>query len=541
MAKIELPIVWVSFVTVWTHCLVIWYLCNERAQFVSIHGTVARIRIEVRTMMFEATPPRMSASEAPSRSPAAEDASANRRMSPPPTSGVFSPSKMTPSTVDHASPGDDGSPYETNSIKFADYFQPQQQPQQESLMTTTTAGGGSAFHQDQSSSLVRQTSSVVFDSAGLAAPNSHRPPPPLRMTTDVAAGDASIFSASRPASANRPAGSGDTRYRSAVSGNSMPDDFNMTPRPLAAVGSSASFSNAAVSPLQRMGSTAAGGQQQLQREALRQIATELKERQAQLVQRELACQRREESLTKREKQLEESLARLHQDRLASAEAAAEKAKEVDPRQGALERSLQSAEEYRQQLRSVHKELSARELEVDALAQELASEREKVAAQKLELETRAAVLMAEEDDMHVDVKRHADRIQASSRLMSDRLREIDRKEKDLERTQFEWDLKDADYRRRLHDVQAKEAALESKTKEVQRVLDGARALELHAVQTQRIGERLRIREENLWATAAKVVPHGARAIAAIKEDMRQHHQKLEDIGAQLPAVLKASVV
>jgi hypothetical protein len=499
-------------------------------------------------MIFESTPPRGNGLTGFDTSPVGSQQQ-RRGLPTPARATATSPvtSSMSPGAA--ASPGDDGSPYETNSIKFADYFQQQDVPQSNAL-------------------LLRQSSSVVFDSHGSRVSQRQG------AATSAAAFDVTLsssfeheqnaqrYQAAAESNDERSSGGrgavlppavvptiGGTSFAADASRNNN-SSFIASPRGVPTLSqmqrstaTNASFASS--SPLrqltQQQDSASFTPQQSAQRDALRQIASELKDRQAQLVQKELACQRREEALLKREKQLEESLLRMQQEKIVAVEAAQRKAHEVDPKQEALDKALLSADDYRQQLRHLHKELSARELEVDALAQELAAEREKVAAQKLELETRAAHLVAEEDDMNLDFKRHAERIQASSRLIGDRTREIERKEKELERIKFEWDLKEADLKRRFNDVLTREAIVEGKAKDVQRVLDNSRSLELHAVQTQRISERLRAREDALWATAAKVVPHGARAVAAIREDLRAHHQKLEDLGGQLPSVLKASAV
>lgn len=503
-------------------------------------------------MIFESTPPR--AQDSGDASDVATSHSRRAMMQPPSRATFASPISAYPLAAGLSpsggatSPGDDGSPYETNSIKFADYFQqqdlgaPSQQQQQQ--------------HQP---ALLRQASSVVFDSHGIVAggqqhPSSSMAASAVTLSEDFSTSLSSSFQQDpastqqqqnvrsnhsqlvRSAAPSR--GGGDVSPRNVASFH----QHSFTSPPPALQRSDTSNSSFA-SPLKQLDRSAAAQtpQQAAQRDALRQIASELKERQAQLMQRELSCQRREDALVKRERALEESISRMQQEQSLAAEAAARKANEVDPRQEALDKALHAADEYRQQLRTLHKELSSRELEVDTLAQELSAEREKVAAQKLEIETRTAYLLAEEDDMNLDFKRHAERIQASSRLVGDRTREIERKEKELERIQFEWDLKEADLKRRVGEVQTREAIVEGKARDIQRVLDNSRSLELHAVQTQRIAERLRLREEALWATAAKVVPHGARAVAAIREDLRQHHQKLEDLGAHLPAVMKASAV
>lgn len=543
-------------------------------------------------MIFESTPPRgglngaSDASPANWEQPAAGNNSQLRRSLAPPSriSGGASPATSSMSPDAAASPGDDGSPYETNSIKFADYFQQEaagqggalRQQQQQSQAYSVSSS------QPPSNAFLRQTSSVVFDSHGSrsahqAAPlDGHSLSSPFYQdqnqlrshnyhnSTSGVPREADFIN---PTTTNRVAAAvpplAAVPSSMSFDSNSYSNHTNNTsfiPAPQSSVAASprsagqqlllqrssaANTSFTASSPLrqltQQQDSTTFTPQQTAQRDALRQIATELKDRQAQVVQRELACQRREELLLKREKQLEESLLRMQHEQTAAVEAAQRKAVEVDPKQEALDKALHSADDYRQQLRNLHKELSSRELEVDTLAQELSAEREKVAAHKLELETRAAHLVAEEDDMNLDFKRHAERIQASSRLLGDRTREVERKEKELERIKFEWDLKDADVKRRFNDVQTREAVVEGKARDVQRVLDSSRSLELHAVQTQRIADRLRAREDALWTTAAKVVPHGARAVAAIREDLRAHHQKLEDLGSQLPSVIKASAV
>lgn len=273
-----------------------------------------------------------------------------------------------------------------------------------------------------------------------------------------------------------------------------------------------------------------------QRAALHQIATELRERQQSLAYREMEVEKREALLEQRSKDLDAAYAQLTAQREAAA-------RTDNPKSLELEEATSSCEAYRTQLRNLNKELNAKETELDDMAVEMMRERERIAKQKMDLDAREAALQAEQDEISLDVRRHAEKLQQTSRLVESKLEEAERKARDAENLRYEWDLKTVDLQIREAALRKREADLQERERRAAAAADAARSLERHVVQVRRVAERVTAREQALWETAAKAAApsNGLRAVAAIKEDLRSAKSTLEALSCQLPSMAALSAV
>lgn len=277
---------------------------------------------------------------------------------------------------------------------------------------------------------------------------------------------------------------------------------------------------------------------QRHRDGLQQIAQQMKLREAQLLRREEDVTRREENLTQRERQVEELWRQYAQRKQDDSNIAAQDASR--PKEE-LSKALETVEEYRAQLREAHKELNMREADLEQLTTDISLERENLVRQKASLDAREAALASEQDDMALDVRRHADKLQASSRLVEEKLRELRVKESELETLRYEWDLKNVEAKQRLAAVAQREDDIKRREVEVQRCFDASRSLEVHAIQVARVAERVKERERALWGVASQMVPNGSKALSLLRAELQEVRSSLQSLGSQLPSILDASSI
>jgi hypothetical protein len=152
-----------------------------------------------------------------------------------------------------------------------------------------------------------------------------------------------------------------------------------------------------------------------------------------------------------------------------------------------------------------------------------------------------VLTHEQENLEVDVRRRADKLQASARLLEDKRRDISRKEAEVEKMRYEWELREVEQSQREAILKRREGELHHTEKELFQCVEASRGLELHAVQVRRIAERVRERERALWETASQVVPNGARALSVIKDELRGTKSVLDEMFRRIPDITKSSSV
>lgn len=175
---------------------------------------------------------------------------------------------------------------------------------------------------------------------------------------------------------------------------------------------------------------------------------------------------------------------------------------------------------RTQLRQLYEELNVRERELEAAAIGVKKFEQKLKMREMELDTRERALIAEEDDIVHDAKRHAAAITMGSDTMRKKLVMLEEHERSLETLMR--DLEDREEALKRREEASKEKILAAKEAEdrIVKTLATAHDLEMRAKEVAIASDRLRIREESLWSTVSEIADESsAREAKAMDEVMR----------------------
>ena len=274
-----------------------------------------------------------------------------------------------------------------------------------------------------------------------------------------------------------------------------------------------------------------------QRDMLQQAMLGLRKAQEALTAREQKVKSREDAAAVREQalvQLEDSLRRQKED-LAKSLAGRHVEVQVAPpppirpmesaasqmlfdKEEKLAHSMQSVEDYRNQLRRAHKELNAREIDLESMKAALHKQQEELAAREAALAARETIVFDEQDAVFTDVRRHAERIQTSGKEIERRARDVASREAAAESIEYELQLRRIEIAKQEEHLQRVAQDLDHRSLEIHHCIDESMKLEYHAKVVEREMQRLHEREKELWSKAAACVPAAPPALSAVSKSL-----------------------
>jgi hypothetical protein len=259
-----------------------------------------------------------------------------------------------------------------------------------------------------------------------------------------------------------------------------------------------------------------------------------------LLQLEEAVRRREERSSEAEKQLaaSERGGRLlappnSMDEQAAPRAALPAVQMLFEKEEKLALTMQTVEEYRASLRRAHKELNAREIDLDALKAALHQQRDQLAAREAALASRETLICDEQDAVLCDVRRHADRLSASSKEVERRVRDVAAREEAACSKEYEVELRQIEAGKYEASLRRCEEDLDRRALEIHRCVDESMKLEYHARVLEREMARLHEREQELWSKAAACVPAAPPTLAAVSKALFGLRGELNGMAAKVP--------